>query len=139
MNIFKYLNFVDELNINQLKLISSQGQEIVEIDLTSKFNEQGHFVVAKFKDKNANTLNLNIKPNSALNNKMSEGMLSSKSFNLDESLLNSYCAGCKFNLLLDSQVSFTLLEDKLLNFKGNLKLTPQKKFLGVESISTSFV
>ena len=66
-------------------------------------------------------------------------MLTSKSFNLDESLLNSYCAGCKFNLLLDSQVSFTLLEDKLLNLKGNLKLTPQKKFLGVESISTSFV
>ena len=124
---------------SSLKLISSQGQEIIEIDLTSKFNEQGHFVVAKFKDKNANTLNLNIKPNSALKNNMSEGMLTSKSFNLDESLLNSYCAGCKFNLLLDSQVSFTLLEDKLLNFKGNLKLTPQKKFLGVESISTSFV
>ena len=139
LNIFKYLNFVDVLNINKLKLISSQGQEIVEIDLTSKFNEQGHFVVAKFKDKNANTLNLNIKPNSALKNNISEGMLSSKSFNLDESLLNSYCAGCKFNLLLDSQVSFTLLEDKLLNLKGNLKLTPQKKFLGVESISTSFV
>ena len=71
----------------------------MEVDLTSKFDEQGHFVVAEFKDKNANTLNLNIKPNSTLNN-MSEGMLTSKSFNLDESLLNSYCAGCKFNLLL---------------------------------------
>ena len=31
----------------------------MEVDLTSKFDEQGHFVVAEFKDKNANTLNLN--------------------------------------------------------------------------------
>ena len=138
LDIFKYLNFIDQLNINKLKIFSSQEKEIVEIDLNSKFTDQGHFVVATFRDKNANTLNLNIKPSSPLNNKISEGVLTSKSFNLDESLLNFYCARCKFNLLLDSQVSFSLLEDKLINFEGNLKLTPQKKFLGIESISTSF-
>ena len=53
-------------------------------------------------------------------------MLISKSFNLDESLLNSYCARCKFNLLLDSQVSFTLLGYKLLNLKGNLAYPARK-------------
>ncbi len=139
LNMFNYLNFINELNINKLKLISSRGQEIIEIDFDSKFTERGHFVIAKFKDKDGNTLNLNIKPNSELNNKMSEGILTSKSFSLDENLLNSYCAGCKFNLLLDSQVSFTLLDNKLINLEGNLKLTPQEKFLGLESISTSFI
>ena len=88
LDMFKYLNFIDQLNINKLKIFSSQGKEIIEIDLNSKFDDQGHFVVATFRDKNANTLNLNIKPNSPLNNKISEGMLTSKSFNLDESLLN---------------------------------------------------
>ena len=139
LNMFKYLNFVNEFNIKKLKLISLQGKEFIEIDLNSKFTEHGYFVNAKFKDKNANTLNLNIKPNSSSRNKMSEGILTSKSFNLDESLLSSYCVRCKFNLLLDSQISFNLFDNKLINFEGNLKLTPQKKFLGVESISTSFV
>ena len=87
LNMFKYLNFVNEFNIKKLKLISLQGKEFIEIDLNSKFTEHGYFVNAKFKDKNANTLNLNIKPNSSSRNKMSEGILTSKSFNLDESLL----------------------------------------------------
>ena len=138
LEIFNSLKFIENFSLQGLKVFTTDSEKLLEIDFFSSFNDAGHLIRTRLKDKQSNFISLDIRPSTIAGSKLQEGFLSAQSFSIDNSLIKRLCKKCNFDVSLDSQVAFNFSEGKLLNLTGNLQLNSEEKFFGIESISTSF-
>ena len=136
-NMSNILGSVENLYIQNLRVISAENINLVRLNLRSFSSEDGPSVQISIKDKNDQPLDINISSSQNSDGSLLTGFLETSGFTIEEDLLKLLCKICDFETVLSSDIKFTLYDNKLLNLLGNIDLNLDKKLFGFSSISSS--
>ena len=134
----KILRSIEKLNINDLKINLSDDTNLLNLSLDSSQDKIEPKLNIYLKDKQKNILEVGILSSENSNGEFLKGYIQANKFKLDDILIGLICKSCNFNAELQTQMNFTLFQQKVLNFQGNMTLTPNKNLFGLNSISSSF-
>ena len=138
---FEPINFlygIDFLTIEDLKLLNEENKVFVTLDLNSSFSSAGPNVNANLFDEDRNKLELKIIPDQNLSGGLFRGYIHTEKFKVNEIILNLICESCSSQVLLSADSTFSFLDWKLIDIKGNLDLLLEENSYGLNNISSSF-
>ena len=137
-NIMNVLRDIEILQIENLKIISQTNKNLLRLNLKSLITKDGPYIEVNLKDKNENSLGINIISSQNSEGSLLVGSLSTPRFIVEKELIEGFCKFCNFDLDLTTNIKFTFYDDKPLNLLGNLDLKLNKDFYGFSSLSSSF-
>ena len=137
-SLVKTLRSIDNLSIDNLKINLPDDTNLFNLSLDSSLDNREPRLNLYLKNKQQNILEVGILSSDNSNGALVEGYIQTNKFELDDSLISLICETCKFEAELQTQINFTLFQQELLNFQGNMALRINESLFGFDSISSSF-
>ena len=137
-SLVKTLRSIDNLSIDNLKINLPDDTNLFNLSLDSSLDNREPRLNLYLKNKQQNILEVGILSSDNSNGALVEGYIQTNKFELDDSLISFICETCKFEAELQTQINFTLFQQELLNFQGNMALRINESLFGFDSISSSF-
>jgi hypothetical protein len=137
-SLVKTLRSIDELSINNLKINLPDDTNLLNLSLDSSLYKSEPKLNLYLKDKQQNILEIGILSSENSNGALIKGYIKTNKFELDHSLISFICKTCKFDAELQTQMNFTISQQEVLNFQGNVALKTNENLFGFNSISSSF-
>ena len=138
LSFVKTLESIDKLSINNLKINLPDNTNLLNLSLYSSLDKKEPKLNLYLKDKQKNILEIGILSSENSNGELVKGYIQTNKFELDDALMGFICKSCNLNAELQTQMNFTFLQQKVINFQGNIALITNENLFGFNSISSSF-
>ena len=137
-HLYLFNSFISSIKFRQFKVLDSHSTELFSGSLESSLSSKSPYFKLIGKDGIDGKLQINLISSVNSNGNLINGHVTSTDFRLYSELIKNFCTKCDQNLIFTTDSKFSLFNNKLIDFYGNLEVSLEKEIFDVSSVSASF-
>lgn len=133
------LTGIQAINVKKIILYTLNEEVILKGSLFSVNKGEGPQLELIFKDSKSENLALRVFTQDETDGNLIRGHLKSSNFLVNQQLIDLFCMSCEASAHVTADLKFSFLQDKPIDFKGNLDVSFGEDFFGIKTVSLSYL
>ena len=133
------LTGIQAINVKKITLYTLNEEVILKGSLFSVNKGEDPQLELIFKDSKSENLALRVFTQDETDGNLIRGHLKSSNFLVNQQLIDLFCMSCEASAHVTADLKFSFLQDKPIDFKGNLDVSFGEDFFGIKTVSLSYL
>ena len=126
------------IHINELAILNIDAETILVGRLEGSFASKSPSFQFRGMDGDSGKIDVFLSSKNNSNGNIIDGHITASNFLVESSLITKFCQKCDDDLILNTDIKFSLFDKKPIDLIGNLNIDSKNDILGIRSISSSF-